>query len=421
MKRVREFWEYSPEGGRTLTTFIPPKQDFPLLVNREPIVYLDNAATTQKPAVVINSLVDYYSQHNANVHRGVHQISDEATLMFEDARKTVAQFLNASAHDQILFTRGTTESINLVAYTYGPTVLNDQATVLISEMEHHSNFVPWQLICECMGAKLLTVKVNPDGTLNLDHFHEILRSNQVAIVALTHVSNVLGTVNPIREITKLAHDHDAKVVIDGAQAAAHVDLDVQELDCDFYAFSSHKMYGPTGFGILCGRAELLREMGPWQGGGEMIKHVSLEKTTFQEPPHKFEAGTPDISGAIGLATAIEYLLQQQSRGLHEYEGQLLSYATESLLQLDGLRVLGTAPEKCGALSFLVDGTHPHDLGTLLNEQQVAVRTGHHCAIPLMDVFDIPGTVRASFGLYNSKEDVDRLYESLKTAVRILRK
>ena len=404
-----------------MTTFVPPKHDFPLLVNREPIVYLDNAATTQKPDVVINALVNYYSQNNANVHRGVHQISDEATGMFEDARKTVAKFLNAPAPEQILFTRGTTESLNLVAYTYAPMVLNDQTTVLITEMEHHSNFVPWQLICECMGAKILAVKVNSDGTLNLDHFRELLTTNQVAIVAITHVSNVLGTINPIREITKLAHEHDAKVVIDGAQAAAHVDLDVQELDCDFYAFSSHKMYGPTGFGILYGRAEFLREMGPWQGGGEMIKHVSLEKTTFQEPPHKFEAGTPDISGAIGLAAAIEYLAQQQSRGLSQFEGQLLSYATDTLLELDGLRVIGTAPEKCGALSFLVDGTHPHDLGTLLNEQQVAVRTGHHCAIPLMEALGIPGTVRASFGLYNSKKDVDRLYEALKTAVRILRK
>ena len=404
-----------------MTTFVPPKHDFPLLVNREPIVYLDNAATTQKPDVVINALVNYYSQNNANVHRGVHQISDEATGMFEDARKTVAKFLNAPAPEQILFTRGTTESLNLVAYTYAPMVLNDQTTVLITEMEHHSNFVPWQLICECMGAKILAVKVNSDGTLNLDHFRELLTTNQVAIVAITHVSNVLGTINPIREITKLAHEHDAKVVIDGAQAAAHVDLNVQKLDCDFYAFSSHKMYGPTGFGILYGRTEFLREMGPWQGGGEMIKHVSLEKTTFQEPPHKFEAGTPDISGAIGLATAIEYLVKQKSRGLNEYEGQLLNYATETLLEIDGLRVIGTASEKCGALSFLVDGTHPHDLGTLLNEQQVAVRTGHHCAIPLMEALAIPGTVRASFGLYNSKKDVDRLYEALKTAVRILRK
>ncbi len=404
-----------------MTTFVPPKHDFPLLVNREPIVYLDNAATTQKPDVVINALVDYYSHSNANVHRGVHQISDEATGMFEDARKTVAKFLNAPAPEQILFTRGTTESLNLVAYTYAPMVLNDQTTVLITEMEHHSNFVPWQLICECMGAKILAVKVNSNGTLNLDHFRELLTANQVAIVAITHVSNVLGTINPIREITKLAHEHDAKVVIDGAQAAAHVDLDVQELDCDFYAFSSHKMYGPTGFGILYGRAEFLREMGPWQGGGEMIKHVSLEKTTFQEPPHKFEAGTPDISGAIGLAAAIEYLAQQQSRGLSQFEGQLLSYATDTLLELDGLRVIGTAPDKCGALSFLVDGTHPHDLGTLLNEQQVAVRTGHHCAIPLMEALGIPGTVRASFGLYNSKKDVDRLYEALKTSLRILRK
>jgi len=404
-----------------MTTFVPPKHDFPLLVNREPIVYLDNAATTQKPDVVINALVDYYSHSNANVHRGVHQISDEATGMFEDARKTVAKFLNAPAPEQILFTRGTTESLNLVAYTYAPMVLNDQTTVLITEMEHHSNFVPWQLICECMGAKILAVKVNSNGTLNLDHFRELLTANQVAIVAITHVSNVLGTINPIREITKLAHEHDAKVVIDGAQAAAHVDLDLQELDCDFYAFSSHKMYGPTGFGILYGRAEFLREMGPWQGGGEMIKHVSLEKTTFQEPPHKFEAGTPDISGAIGLAAAIEYLAQQQSRGLSQFEGQLLSYATDTLLELDGLRVIGTAPDKCGALSFLVDGTHPHDLGTLLNEQQVAVRTGHHCAIPLMEALGIPGTVRASFGLYNSKKDVDRLYEALKTSLRILRK
>ena len=404
-----------------MTTFVPPKRDFPLLVNREPIVYLDNAATTQKPKVVIDALVDYYTNHNANVHRGLHQISDEATGMFEDSRKTVASFVNAPASDQILFTRGTTESLNLVAYTYAPMVLNDQATVLITEMEHHSNFVPWQLICECMGATLRAVKVNSDGTLNLDHFKELLRSNQVAVVSITHVSNVLGTVNPIREITALAHENDAKVVVDGAQAAAHLDIDVQELACDFYAFSSHKMYGPTGFGILYGRAELLQAMGPWQGGGEMIKHVSLEKTTFQQPPHRFEAGTPDISGAIGMAVTSEYLVQQKSKGATEYEDNLLSYATEKLLEIDGLRVIGTAPEKCGALSFLVDGTHPHDLGTLLNEQQIAVRTGHHCAIPLMEALGIPGTVRASFGLYNSREDVGRLVEGLKTAVRILRK
>lgn len=404
-----------------MTTFVPPKGDFPLLVNREPIVYLDNAATTQKPKVVIDALIDYYTHHNANVHRGLHQISDEATGMFEGARKTIANFVNASTPNQILFTRGTTESLNLVAYTYAPMVLNDQTTVLISEMEHHSNFVPWQLICDCMGAKLLAIKVNSDGSLNLDHYQELLRSHRVALVSITHVSNVLGTVNPMREVIDLAHENDAKVVIDGAQAAAHRDIDVQELACDFYAFSSHKMYGPTGFGILYGRAELLQEMGPWQGGGEMIKHVSLEKTTFQEPPHKFEAGTPDISGAIGMAVASEYLMQQKAKGATEYEDNLLSYATEKLLEIDGLRVIGTAPEKCGALSFLVDGTHPHDVGTLLNEQQIAVRTGHHCAIPLMEALGIPGTVRASFGLYNSREDVGRLYEALKTAVRILRK
>ena len=404
-----------------MTPFVPPKKDFPLLVNREPIVYLDNAATTQKPKVVIDALVNYYTHHNANVHRGLHQISDEATGMFEAARKTVATFLNASTPEQVLFTRGTTESLNLVAYTYAPMVLNEQTTVLITEMEHHSNFVPWQLICKCMGAKLRAVKVKSDGTIDLDHYRELLRSHRVVVVAVTHVSNVLGTINPVREITDLAHENGAVVVIDGAQAAAHLDIDAQELACDFYAFSSHKTYGPTGFGILYGRTDFLQEMGPWQGGGEMIKHVSLEKTTFQEPPHRFEAGTPDISGAIGLAAAIEYLEQQKSAGLTEFEGKLLDYATETLLTIEGLRVIGTAPEKCGALSFLVDGTHPHDLGTLLNEQHIAVRTGHHCAIPLMEALDIPGTVRASFGLYNSKEDVDRLNKALQTAVRILRK
>ena len=404
-----------------MTAFIPPKKDFALLVNREPIVYLDNAATTQKPTVVIDALVDYYTNHNANVHRGLHQISDEATGMFEAARKTVATFMNASTPEQILFTRGTTESLNLVAYTYAPTVLNEQATVLITEMEHHSNFVPWQLICECMGAQIRAVKVNSDGTLDLDHYRELLLSHRVVVVAVTHVSNVLGTINPLREITDLAHENGAIVVIDGAQAVAHLDIDVEDFACDFYAFSSHKTYGPTGFGILYGRSDLLQEMGPWQGGGEMIKHVSLESTTFQEPPHRFEAGTPDISGAIGLAAAIEYLEQQQSAGLTDFEGTILNYATETLLEIEGLRVIGTAPEKCGALSFLVDGTHPHDLGTLLNEQHIAVRTGHHCAIPLMEALDIPGTVRASFGLYNSKEDVDRLNKALQTAVRILRK
>ena len=404
-----------------MKNFEPPKKDFPLLGNRYPIVYLDNAATTQKPQVVIDALVDYYTHHNANVHRGLHQISDEATGMFEQSRKTIATFVNAASPEQILFTRGTTESLNLVAYTYAPMVLNDQTTVLVSEMEHHSNFVPWQLICDCMGAKLRAIKLNSDGTLNLDHYRELLRSEQVVIVAITHVSNVLGTINPLHDIIDLAHDHGAVAIIDGAQAAAHLDINVQELACDFYAFSSHKMYGPTGFGILYGTTELLQKMGPWQGGGEMIKSVSLENTTFQEPPYKFEAGTPDISGAIGMAAASEYLVEQKSKGSAEYEDNLLEYATEVLRKIDGMRFIGTAPQKCGALSFLVDGTHPHDLGTLLNEQHIAVRTGHHCAMPLMQALDILGTVRASFGLYNSKEDVDRLSQALQAAVRILRK
>lgn len=404
-----------------MTTFVPPKLDFPLLVNRAPIVYLDNAATTQKPKVVIDTLVNYYTHHNANVHRGLHQISDEATGMFENARNTVAVFLNSTTADQILFTRGTTESLNLVAYSFASTVLNDKTTVLVSEMEHHSNIVPWQIICDYMGAKLRAIKVNTDGTLNLNHYRELLTSNRVALVSIAHVSNVLGTINPVHEIVDLAHEYEATVVVDGAQAAAHIDIDVLELDCDFYALSSHKMYGPTGFGVLYGRTELLQQMEPWQGGGEMIKHVSFEKTTFQEPPHKFEAGTPDISGAIGLAAAIEYLLKQKAQGLTAFEEHLLKEATEALLEIDGLRIIGTATKKCGALSFLIDGTHPHDLGTLLNEQQIAVRTGHHCAIPLMEALDIPGTVRASLGLYNSKEDINQLKAALQNAVRILRR
>lgn len=399
--------------------FVPPRRDFPLIVQREPIAYLDNAATTQKPQIVLDSLLDYYGNFNSNVHRSAHTLGEEATAKFEDARKSVASFIGARRREEIIWTRGTTEAINLVANSYGPMVLEPNSYVVISEMEHHSNVVPWQMACEKTGAKILAIKVRPDGTLDLDHFRELLRQN-VRVVAVGHISNALGTVNPVQEMIGMAHDAGAKILIDGAQAAPHVDVNVTELNCDFYAFSGHKIYGPTGIGVLFGKTELLEAMPPWQGGGEMIEHVTIDRSSYQEPPYKFEAGTPDVSGPIALKAALEYYSICSEAGLHEYEQELLLYATSSLRQVEGLRIVGEAPNKCPIVSFLIDGTHPNDVATLLDEQDIAVRSGHHCAMPLMDVLAVPGTIRASFGLYNSKDEIDRLTKAVQTAVQILR-
>ncbi|MCY3885700.1 MAG: cysteine desulfurase [Gammaproteobacteria bacterium] len=399
--------------------FVPPRRDFPLIVNREPIAYLDNAATTQKPQIVLDCLLDYYGSSNSNVHRSAHTLGGEATAKFEDARQSVASFIGARRTEEVIWTRGTTESINLVANTYGTMVLEQNSCVVVSQMEHHSNIVPWQMACEKAGAKILAIRVNLDGTLDLDHYRELLRQD-VRIVAVGHISNALGTINPVQEMIGMAHDAGAKILIDGAQAAPHLELDVSDLNCDFYAFSGHKIYGPTGIGVLYGRKDLLEAMPPWQGGGEMIENVTMDRTTYQEPPYKFEAGTPDVSGPIALKAALEYYSHCVQSGLHEYEQDLLRYATSSLRQVEGLRIVGEAPNKCPIVSFLIEGTHPNDVATLLDEQDVAVRSGHHCAMPLMNVLGIPGTIRASFGLYNSKDEIDRLIKAVQTAAQILK-
>ena len=394
------------------------RSDFPLLANRPDLVYLDNAATTQKPAAVLDTLARYYRCTNANVHRGAHRLSDEATAAFEAARETLARRVNARSTKEVLWTRGTTEAINLVAAAYGPFAVGEGDRVLVTEMEHHSNIVPWQQLCQRTGAVLRAVRVLPSGEIDHDDYAAKLEE-QPRIVAISHVSNALGTVNDLDSLVPRAKAAGATVVVDGAQAVAHFDIDVQALGCDFYAFSAHKMYGPTGIGVLYGREELLEEMPPWQSGGEMIERVRIEGTTYAALPFKFEAGTPDISGAIVFAAAVDYLDDLDGDAIQSHEASLLAYASASLNQVEGLRIVGTAQAKGPVVSFLLDGSHPHDVGTLLDQQGVAVRTGHHCAMPLMDALGIAGTVRASFSLYNSLEDVDKLCRAVRTARSML--
>ena len=381
-------------------------RDFPL-IDRGENVYLDNAATTQKPAAVLDAVRRYYETTNANVHRAAHALSDAATQAFESVRADVARWINARTTAEVVWTRGTTEGINLVAQSYGGSALGPGDRVLITELEHHSNIVPWQIACARTGATLAATKVTPEGGIDLDDFDAKL-DHDTKIVAFGHVSNALGTVNPVRDLVARARAVDAVTVVDGAQAMAHFRVDVQELGCDFYVFSGHKMYGPTGIGVLYGREELLEAMPPWQAGGEMIEEVTIEATTYARLPFKFEAGTPNIAGAIGLGAAIGYLEGIDAEALASHENQLLRTATSRLSQVEGVRILGTAPDKGPVVSFLMDGGHPHDIGTLLDQQGIAVRTGHHCAMPLMQRLGVPGTVRASFGLYNSLTDVERL-------------
>ena len=396
----------------------PWRQDFPLITEQTGVAYLDNAATTQKPTAVLEAVRAYYCQRNANVHRAAHQLSDAATRAFEAARETVAARFGARSAKEVIWTRGTTEAINLVAAAYAPLVLAEGDNVLISRMEHHSNIVPWQIACSRFGARLRAVGVLANGELNLDDFDAKL-DERTKIVALSHVSNALGTVNPIADLAARAKAVGAAVVVDGAQAAAHLEIDMQALGCDFYAFSGHKMYAPTGIGALIGRRELLEAMPPWQTGGEMIEHVRIEATTYAPLPFKFEAGTPNIAGAIGLAAAVDYLNDLDFADAANHEADLLAYATASLNQIDGLRVVGTAASKSPVLSFLVEGAHPQDIGALLDQQGVAVRAGHHCAMPLMEILGVPGTVRASFGLYNSRADVDALVTAVHKALSLL--
>ena len=397
------------------------RSDFPILneqVYGKPLIYLDNAATTQKPQLVIDALSDYYNRINSNIHRGVHCLSQIATNEFEMAREAVRQYINAPTTQEVVFTRGATESINLVASSFGRTYLRQGDEVIVSEMEHHSNIVPWQLVCEERNAKLKVLPFNDRGELIINDL-ETLITERTKIVAVAHVSNSLGTVNPIEEIIRIAHSHNVPVLVDGAQAVAHCPVDVKALNCDFYCFSGHKMYAPMGIGVMYGKAQWLNEMKPYQGGGEMIKDVTFEKTTYNDLPFKFEAGTPSVGDVIGLRKAIEYIQSVGLEKIETYEQELLSYTTEKLSQIEGIRCIGEAKQKTGVISFLVGNIHPYDMGVLLDHQGVAVRTGHHCTQPIMTHFAIPGTVRASFALYNTIEDADKLVEAVIKAQRML--
>jgi cysteine desulfurase / selenocysteine lyase len=389
-------------------------KDFPALnqlVHGKPLVYLDNAATSQKPRSVINAITRFYQEDCSNIHRGVHLLSERATRAYEDVRLTAQQFIHASNPAEVIFVRGTTEAINLVAQSYGRAHVQAGDAVLISAMEHHSNIVPWQMLCEEKGAKLHVIPMNDRGELLLDEYEKLL-TPETKLVAVAHVSNALGTVNPVRRIIRMAHERGIPVLVDGAQAVPHLQVDVQDLDCDFYAFSGHKMYGPTGIGILYGKRRLLEAMPPYQGGGDMISSVTFEKTTYNSLPHKFEAGTPNISGVIGLGAAIEYLTRIGLDNVAAHEHDLLVYATEQITRLPGVRVIGTAKEKAAVLSFVLDGIHPHDVGTILDQEGIAVRTGHHCAQPVMQFFGIPATTRASFALYNTEAEADALMRGI---------
>jgi len=397
------------------------REDFPILKRKvwgKPLVYLDNAATTQKPRVVIDAIRSYYATSNANVHRGLHELSERATRKYEEARAGAARFLNAGDDREIVFVRGTTEAINLVAQSFARPLLRGGDEVLITAMEHHANIVPWQMVCAQTGASLKVVPVTGAGELDPDSYGALL-SPRTRLVAVTHVSNALGTVNPVREMIGMAHDRTIPVLVDGAQAAPHLKVDVRDLGCDFYAFSGHKVYGPTGIGVLYGKREHLEAMPPYQGGGDMILRVTFEKTTYNEIPYKFEAGTPNIAGAIGLCAALGYLDGLGRDAVATHEEELLAYATEAVGRIRGLRIVGTARRKAGILSFVLEGVHPHDLGTVLDHEGVAIRSGHHCAMPLMDALGLPATARASFGLYNTRAEVDALVEGIWKAREVL--
>lgn len=388
--------------------------DFPILdtnVYNHRLVYLDNAATTQKPRQVIDALTGYYLTLNSNIHRGAHYLAAQATERYEGVRTKVQRFVNARSSKEIVFTRGTTESINLVASSFGRAFLGPGDEVIVSGMEHHSNIVPWQLACELAGARLRVIPFSDEGVLDMEAYGSLF-SPHTRMVACTHVSNTLGTVNPVREIVAIAHEHNVPVLIDGAQAVAHMPVDVQQLGCDFYCFSGHKMYAPMGVGVMYGREELLSQLPPYQGGGEMIKDVTFERTTYNELPFRFEAGTPSVGDVLGLGAAIDFMLAQGIESIGRHEDELLRYATERLLSIPGLRIFGTAPHKAGVVSFLLGEAHPYDVGTLLDKLGIAVRTGHHCTQPIMDRYGIPGTVRASFACYTTREDIDALVAAL---------
>jgi len=396
------------------------RRDFPILgekVRGKPLVYLDSAATTQKPRVVIERLDRYYRTENANIHRGIHFLSERATQVYEEARATVARFLGAADAREIVFVRGTTEAINLVAQSYGRKFIGEGDEIIVSAMEHHSNIVPWQILREQVGAGLRVIPMNDRGELLVDEY-ERLFSDRTKLVAVTHFSNALGTINPVKEVIRIAHGRGVPVLVDGAQAAPHLRVDVRELDCDFYAFSGHKLYGPTGVGVLYGKAGLLDAMPPYQGGGDMISSVTFEKTLYNVLPYKFEAGTPNIAGAIGLGAAIDYLSKVRLDLVAAHERELLAYATEAVSAIKGVRIIGTAREKAAVLSFVLDGVHAHDVGTILDQDGIAIRAGHHCAMPVMERFGVPATARASLALYNTREEVDALVGAIEEVKRM---
>ena len=397
------------------------RNDFPILsekINGKDLVYFDNAATTQKPQVVIDALSDYYSHYNANIHRGIHYLAEKATTAFEASRKTFQKFLNAESSEEIIFTYGTTDSINLVAQTFGRKNIKKGDEIIISTLEHHSNIVPWQMLCEENGCILKVIPINDAGELLLDEYEKLL-SEKTKLVSVIHVSNSLGTINPIKYIIEKAHAFGAKVLVDGAQATCHLNIDVQELDADFYALSAHKLFGPTGMGILYGKKEILNGMPPWRGGGEMIKEVTFEKTTYNELPYKFEAGTPNIGDVVAVKYAIDYIQKIGKENIAAHENSLLNYATEKLLEIEGLKIIGTAKEKVSVVSFVLENIHPQDIGIILDQQGIAVRTGHHCTQPLMARLGLLGTARASFSVYNTIEEIDLLVAGVKKVKRLL--
>jgi len=395
------------------------KSDFPTLnqkINGNDLIYLDNAATTQKPISVINAVSDYYKKTNSNIHRGVHTLSQEATEKYENARKKIAKFINSN-EKEIIFVRGATEAINLVANSYVRPLLKPKDQIIITEMEHHANIVPWQIVCNEKEAELKILPINKKGELVINELEKLI-NEKTKFMAINHVSNSLGTVNNIRKIVEIAHEHNVRILIDGAQAVQHIPVDVKKIDADFYCFSGHKIYAPTGIGVLYGKKNLLEEMPPYQGGGDMIKSVTFEKTIYNDVPNKFEAGTPNISGAIGLGAAIDYILEIGIENIAKHEADLLNYASEKIKKIDGVEIIGNAKDKASVLSFTIENIHPHDIGTIMDSQGVAIRAGNHCTQPIMDFYSIPATARASFAIYNDKNDVDKLISSVRKALEV---
>lgn len=396
------------------------KKDFPILeqkVNGKNLVYLDSAATTQKPKEVINSLNNYYKETNSNIHRGVHTLSQKATEKYEKAREMIANFIDATSSKEIIFVRGATEAVNLVASSYVKPLLMENDEIIISQMEHHANIVPWQMVCEEKKAKLKIIPIDENGELIINKFNELI-NKKTKFISLNHVSNSLGTINPIKKIIDIAHQKNIKIMIDGAQAVQHLEISMKDIDADFYCFSGHKMYAPTGIGILYGKKELLEQMPPYQGGGDMIKSVTFEKTTYNDIPNRFEAGTPNISGAIALGKAIEYINKIGISNINKHEEDLLNYATSKLKKINKVKIIGEAKEKAAVISFIIEGIHPHDIGTIMDSHGIAIRAGHHCTQPIMDFYNVPATARASFAIYNTKEDVDELVKAIEKCIKV---